>query len=95
MTFLDELSEIADELDKLSAKLSPKEATLLNIKDKAELVGKSSSNSWIGYQASVYYNNFQAPPSGAVFSIQWGLGGGIPNLAYVRRVTGKDIIQVM
>ena len=29
MTFLDELSEITDELDKLSAKFSPKEATLL------------------------------------------------------------------
>lgn len=97
MTFLDELSEIADELDKLSAKLLPKEATLLNIKEKAELVGKSSSNSWVGYQASVYYNNFQAPPSDAVFSIQWGLGGypdmGLCSRGDWRKYNPDDVIN--
>ena len=39
----------------------------------AENVGKSWSNSWLGYQSRVYYRDFQVPKPGESFSIEWGM----------------------
>jgi predicted nucleotide-binding protein len=39
----------------------------------AELIGLSSSQSWLGYHANVYYDEFHVPPPGAHFSKEWGL----------------------
>ena len=41
--------------------------------EEAEKVGKSWSQSWLGYQADVYYRGLNPPPPGAVFSKEWGL----------------------
>lgn len=41
----------------------------------AEDVGRSWSQSNLGYQANVYYQNYQAPPPGAMFSREWGFQG--------------------
>ena len=69
------LFKIADELDQLHEKITAIEPTLRNIESQANIIGKSASNSWAGYQASVYYENFQIPPTNARFSVEWGLGG--------------------
>ena len=41
----------------------------------AEDVGRSWSQSNLGYQANVYYQNYQVPPAGAMFSREWGFQG--------------------
>jgi len=41
--------------------------------ESATNIGKSWSNSWLGYHSRVYYENFETPPTGAVFSQEWGL----------------------
>lgn len=41
----------------------------------AEDVGRSWSQSNLGYQANVYYQNYQVPPPGAMFSREWGFQG--------------------
>lgn len=45
---------------------------LEKIIEKADLVGKSWSGSWLGYQSRVYYVNFSMPPAGAIFSSHYG-----------------------
>ena len=39
----------------------------------SEQVGKAWSRSWLGYHANVYYAGLESPPSGARFSVDWGL----------------------
>lgn len=46
------------------------------LQEAAEQVGKSSSGSWLGYHANVYYKDLSPPPPGAHFSQEWGLRGG-------------------
>lgn len=41
----------------------------------AEEVGRAWSQSNLGYQANVYYKDFQPPPPGAMFSREWGFMG--------------------
>lgn len=41
----------------------------------AEDVQRSWSQSNLGYQANVYYRNYQVPPPGAMFSREWGFQG--------------------
>lgn len=47
---------------------------LANLERAAKELGKSWSGSWLGYHSRVYYENFQAPPPGARFSQEWGMG---------------------
>lgn len=37
------------------------------------ILARSSSGSWLGYHANVYYRGFQTPPPGDHFSTEWGL----------------------
>ena len=69
--------QISQELFSLLTKLNyflqlEFEAVDLLIKS-AEQIGKSWSNSWLGYHSTVYYNNFAPPPPGARFSQANGL----------------------
>ena len=69
MSSLEELFQIANQL----SKYDNRDLTALDALEKtAKTVGKSWSGSWLGYHSRVYYANFQPPPSGAVFSQEWG-----------------------
>lgn len=62
-------SGLADREGELDA--APLEA----LRAAAEDVGRSWSQSNLGYQANVYYRNYQVPPPGAMFSREWGFQG--------------------
>ena len=75
-TAIQELLQIADDLDRLAARAGQEEIQrpLEQLKQAAEEVSKAWSGSWIGYHGNVYYRNFQRPPPGSYFSQEWGLG---------------------
>lgn len=71
----EELLEIAN---KLEAKSNKEKDVAFNepldrLADAAKKIGKAWSGSWLGYQATVYYDALQTPPPGAHFSQEWGL----------------------
>ncbi|PHR30484.1 MAG: hypothetical protein COA36_00285 [Desulfotalea sp.] len=43
--------------------------------DVIRKVERASSNSWLGYQANIYYVNFNSPQPGDHFSKEWGFQG--------------------
>lgn len=65
-----DLFKIANELDAY-IEYDSKEADALI--EAASEIGKSWSGSWLGYHSCIYYENFEDPPPGAVFSQEWGL----------------------
>ena len=70
-----ELRRIAETLEELHQHGHEDEIQkpLADLEAAAEEVDESSSGSWIGYQANVYYENFLPPPPGAHFSKESGL----------------------
>ncbi len=46
--------------------------TLDSLLENAEAVGKAWCGSWYGYQAYVYYKNFDPPPTGIYFNHKYG-----------------------
>ena len=70
MSISQELSQVANQLDKYEEDDSPE---LDALEKAANSIGKSWSGSWLGYHSKIYYANFQPPPPGAVFSQEWGL----------------------
>lgn len=64
-----ELFVIVNSLDGFTELESPEIDKLIDV---ASRFGKSWSGSWLGYHSRVYYDRFQIPPSGAVFSQEWG-----------------------
>mgnify|MGYP003576374926 FL=1 len=56
---------------------APASSAVNDLWQRAKDLGKSSSGSWLGYQANVYYKDFQVPPAGEHFDIQHGTGGTI------------------
>ena len=70
-----ELRRIAETLEELHQRGRQDEIQkpLEDLKAAAEEISKSSSGSWIGYHANVYYENFLPPPPGAHFSKEWGI----------------------
>ena len=46
---------------------------LRRLEDAANEIGKSSSGSWLGYHANVYYKGLRPRPPGAHFSVESGL----------------------
>ncbi len=70
-----ELNAIASECDEV-AKLAdnePLRGIVDRLTDAINDVARSSSNSWLGYQAHVYYSRFRAPSPGDHFDSEWGL----------------------
>ena len=74
----------SEELASLQARLAtlatefealPDVQVLAEAGKRAEKIGKSSSQSWLGYQANVYYRDFEEPPAGEFFDIEFGLQG--------------------
>ena len=67
---------------------SPDKAKLEAIWEKAMTIGKSSSRSWMGYHANVYYQDFAVPPTGNHFDVEHGTRStafGIPNRNWIER----------
>lgn len=75
MKSYEELFEIADWLEAASnsPELETAETYLTALHDAAQRVGRAASGSWLGYQANVYYAEFEPPPAGDHFSSEWGL----------------------
>lgn len=66
----DQLLTFADEYDS-----APEVVTIKTIWQRAKELGQSASGSWLGYQANVYYANFEAPPAGEHFDLDHGTEG--------------------
>lgn len=73
--FADQLAVIAADCDEKARqiKAQPLHAIIDRITDAINDVARSSSNSWLGYQAHVYYKNFRSPATGDHFDSEWGL----------------------
>jgi len=69
-----DLLAIAAQLEELRDRLvaDPGFAQAKVLSTSAKHIGLAHSGSWTGYQAFVYYENFQSPPTGAHFSSEWG-----------------------
>lgn len=65
-----DLFKIARSLDSFTTYESDGVEALI---EAASEIGKSWSGSWLGYHSKIYYENFETPPPGAVFSQEWGL----------------------
>lgn len=86
------LLQFADEYDN-----APETNTLNEVWQRANEIGKSSSGSWLGYQANVYYEDFKAPPAGVHFDIQHGTKGAYfsdPNLSWIER-TRQEVFDLL
>ncbi|GAB1515668.1 TIR domain-containing protein [Actinophytocola sp. KF-1] len=71
-----EFLAIAAEASKLAEREAELDDTKLSaLQEAAEEVGRSWSNSSLGYQANVYYSGFKPPPPGHFFSREWGFLG--------------------
>jgi hypothetical protein len=46
--------------------------------DAAQTVAKSSTGSWFGWHADMYYGDFEEPPLEHMFSVEWGAYRGLP-----------------
>lgn len=70
-----DLVESADRLVAAAEEFESKDfhKALSNLRSAADRVAKAWSGSNFGYQSLVYYENFNQPPLGARFSIEWGL----------------------
>ena len=64
------LNELASKLDTIINQKIEVAEEIISISEK---ISKSWSQSWLGYHANVYYENFESPPPGAIFSKEWGL----------------------
>ena len=75
VTIAERLFAVAANLSKDAdiAKDAKRMSPLDKLADCAEIVGKSSSQSWLGYHSKVYYADLNSPPPGAHFSREWGL----------------------
>lgn len=78
---LQRLQEIAQECHSIATEIEsgPLHEVAQKITEGVRVVGRSSSQSWIGYQAHVYYRNFRAPPPGDHFSSEWGFEQAFSN----------------
>jgi hypothetical protein len=97
----DELRSLADRLSAVAAAGNNPEnkALFSRVWDEAEGIGRSWSGSNIGYHAWVYYEDFQPPPPGAVWSMEWGKlrgpfsGGG--SEGEWRQFNPDDVLRVI
>jgi predicted nucleotide-binding protein len=94
-----ELTEASRKLLEFAAAYdaAPEKITLDAIWQRAREVGRSASGSWLGYQANVYFKNFQPPPAGAHFDVEHGTGGtyfAAPDGNWVEH-TSQDVFDLL
>lgn len=71
-----EFIAIAEQASEIAKKIDDLNPVPLNaLENVAEEIGRSWSKSNLGYQANVYYENYEVPPPGAIFSREWGFLG--------------------
>lgn len=74
------MPSISEELDAISASLKNIEgqetaafkSSIGSLVSVTSEIDKSWCHSWLGYHSCVYYEGFQSPPAGAIFSSEWG-----------------------
>lgn len=73
-----DLARIDEELAGLwrRSQSSEIQRTIERLWSAAHSVDRAWSGSCIGYHANVYYQNFEPPPPGQSFSVEWGISGG-------------------
>lgn len=78
---LNRLREIAKECRSIAAEIEsgPFREVMDKSSEGVRVVGRASSQSWIGYQAHVYYRDFRTPPPGDHFSSEWGFERAFSN----------------
>ncbi|MFB6984413.1 hypothetical protein, partial [Streptomyces scopuliridis] len=73
-----EFIAIAEQASEIAEKITDLDAAPLDaLEEAANEIGRSWSKSNLGYQANVYYENYEVPPAGAIFSREWGFLGGV------------------
>lgn len=73
-----EFIAIAEQASEIAEKIADLDTVPLDaLENAAEEIGRSWSKSNVGYQANVYYENYEVPPPGAMFSREWGFLGGV------------------
>ena len=75
MTLSDQLADLADSLDRMTAsgKVSSIQKSILSLEKSAKDVGKAWSGSPLGYHSTIYYDGLKTPPPDALFDPEWGL----------------------
>ncbi len=48
------------------------------VKHAVDTVSESFSGSWFGWHAEMYYGDFEKPPWGQLFNVEWGAYHGLP-----------------
>jgi predicted nucleotide-binding protein len=71
---IERIIEIANECRTISEEVDSGEFKNLldKISEAVRVVGRASTQSWLGYQAHVYYRGFTPPQPGDHFSSEWG-----------------------
>ncbi len=75
---VNDLSSVTEELAELwrDSQNTEIQEAIRRLWSAARSVDRSWSGSCIGYHANVYYLDFEAPPPGQSFSVEWGITGG-------------------
>lgn len=94
MTISKELFALANKLNEFETYESL-EAT--SLAESANTVGEAWSGSWLGYHSKVYYDNFDTPPPGAVFSQEWGFQNvhSMGSRGEWREYSFNDVVQLI
>lgn len=72
------LKEIGKQIQADSACVAEAKLKAQQILEAAAKVAASHSGSNFGYHGDLYYRDFQIPPVGSMFSVEWGVIHGVP-----------------
>ncbi len=73
------LSQVQGHREKHAALADKLERSSTALVEAVQIVSKSSTGSWFGWHADMYYGDFEEPPLGNLFSVEWGAYHGLPD----------------
>lgn len=81
---MDDHEAIARRCDRVAKQFDedPLDSMIRRLNDAAQEVGRSSSQSWLGYQSTIYLRGFKPAEGGECFDSEWGEIDGIANQTY-------------
>lgn len=88
---MDKIEEIKSEVNELKIKVTNNIEAAKKVSNVCNKINNSWSGSDLVGHANLFYGNYETPPTGGRFSIEWGLIHGIPN-GWDER-SGDDIRQ--